>query len=223
MKHSIFALLVLLTSCTKQIIEPPITIVQGECACAEPVPTTGELAAVPTIFAGSSSIYLWKGITTTFGIPVDTVRLPGLGIMDLYYRFSAKVTAKKPKQVGIYIGDNDFDRKDLTTAEIIRRGKLLVDKASKELPSSLIMFGSCKPNPDPNKAHYNPRIKEYNAVMKAYIQTKPNVVYADLYSLMVNPDGSINRTMYASDGSVHISAKGYEAWKKCFSQLMLKR
>lgn len=225
MKNIIFiglSLFILLSSCQKEILERA-TIVQAECACEEPPPPENEqtqLATVSTAFIGSSTIALYPSLETTYGIPVIRYGYSGYGILDVSNRLGTYVSPKKYRQIVVYVGDNDFAY-PLSASEVIRRYKLLVDRALYQNPQAYILFISIKPSWN---STYMAGTKTANAAIKAYIEGKnnPNARYVDLFSRLIGADGKPDVQYFAKYGNIHLNNAGYELLENCLRQYMIR-
>ena len=203
------------SSCQKEILER-VSVVQAECACETPI-EQDKLAAVPTAIIGSSTVYLWNNVENTFGIPVKKFGYSGYGILDISNRLTSYVSSLKSSQIIIYVGDNDFTW--LGDAEIIRRYKLMVDRAIAQNPQAYIIFISIKPSWTPS---LNARHKYVNGVIGQYVSSKRNTKFLDVYSKMVLASGAPNPTYFVSKTNIHLSATGYALWKSLLMDCMLR-
>lgn len=164
----------------------------------------------PIIFTGSSSIARWNNLGSYFpGKPVLNRGFGGSKTDEVIYYADKAILAYKPKQVVIYVGDNDIssgrtpdkvfsDLKELFT--IIRMGA----------PKATITFISIKPSP--SRWKYIPQIKAVNDSVKGYLATLPKADYVDVFTPMLNASGRPIPEYYVAD-SLHMTVAGYELWK----------
>jgi hypothetical protein len=195
-------------------------VLQEVCHTDTVVINTGTLAAVTTVFEGSSTAYMWPKLETTFDIPIIRRAISGKGIQDLIYHFDTAVAAKNPRQIITYVGDNDVDWVDyLTDSAIVSRYKKLIDRHMLKCPNALSLYVSIKPNPS---KPYTSRIIWINSQIEAYIAGKKNQVFVNTFPMMYS-DGKFNLAMYDPNGSVHLrNPQGYDAWEAFIKNYMIK-
>ena len=173
------------------------------------------------LFVGSSSFQKWTDVQAYF--PNDTIINRGFGgssLPDLIRYADAVIVPYQPKQVVIYCGDNDLAASDTVTAQTVyQRFVQLFGIIRSQLPQTAIAFVSIKPSP--SRAQLMPKMKEANALIKAFLQTKPKTAFVDIFSPMLLPDGRPKPELFLED-SLHMNANGYKIWQKELQPVLLK-
>ena len=175
----------------------------------------------PIVFAGSSSFRLWKNIDSVFaGYPVLNRGFGGSTLTDLT-RYAYDIIIKyAPKQVIIYCGENDLAAADSVSAEIVfERFRKLFSIIRKELPKENIVYVSIKPSP--SRIKIQPKIVEANRMIKKFLKKHTRTAFIDVYSAMLNADGSIRSELFVED-RLHMNDKGYEIWQKLIQPYLLR-
>jgi len=161
------------------------------------------------LFTGSSTIRKWNDINTYF--PNYNVLNRGFGgsqMTDLVYYFDKLILPYKPKQIFIYEGDNDINAKK-TTEEVLQKADELLALIKAKLPKKTkVVFIGAKPSIA--REALRPQYEAFNAAFKAW--TKKNKVgYVDVWTPMLNNDGTLMRDLFIEDG-LHMNKKGYDIW-----------
>ncbi|MBX2827454.1 MAG: G-D-S-L family lipolytic protein [Flavobacteriaceae bacterium] len=162
------------------------------------------------VFTGSSSIRFWidvasdcsqwQAINTGFG---------GSQMSDLCYFLEDAVLKFKPNQVFIYEGDNDIN--DGKTPEaILETTREVTDKLLKALPELKIHYISAKPSP--SRWQFKAQYEAFNALLKAYCESHPQLSYIDVWTPMINEKGRPTPHIFIED-SLHMNRKGYDLWR----------
>jgi lysophospholipase L1-like esterase len=66
-----------------------------------------------------------------------------------------------------------------------------------------------------------PKFQQANKQIKRYLKHQPNTVYIDVYSLMLNNDGGIQKDIFIED-NLHMNEKGYRIWTEAIKPFLLK-
>lgn len=170
------------------------------------------------LFTGSSSIKLWQSLKTDF--PDKVVLNRGFGgskLPDVIHFADRAIIPYKPKQVVIYVGENDVASGNVTAQEVHDRFVTLFTKIRKALPKTPIVFISMKPSPSRRK--FLPVTTEANALIKKYIAEQSRAQYLDIYTPMLDASGQIRGELFRAD-SLHMSPKGYEIWTEKLKPLL---
>lgn len=175
----------------------------------------------PIVFAGSSSFRLWKNMQGDFpGYPILNRGFGGATLPDLIRYVNDVIIKYAPKQVVIYCGENDFASSDSITAKMVFSNfKKLYHIIRNELPQTPIVYISMKPSPSREKLQE--KVKAANTMIKKFLHHKEDCTYIDIYSLMLNEDGSMKPEIYISD-RLHMNEKGYAIWIKAIQPYLLK-
>lgn len=165
------------------------------------------------LFVGSSSFTRWTNVKDYFpGYPILNRAFGGSVLTDLVRYSYDVILPYKPKQVVIYCGENDLASADSITAkEVTLRFKTLFGIIRQNLPLTTVSFVSIKPSPVRDKIQ--PKVKEANRQIRAFIKTQKNADFIDLYDAMLSPDGKMREELYMGD-RLHMKPEGYAIWKK---------
>lgn len=79
-----------------------------------------------------------------------------------------------------------------------------------ENPDVTIFIESCTPT-RPGSNVNNAKVSEFNEYMKSYCDEFPNMHYVDIATPLMDETGHL-ASGFSSDGSVHLTNKGYEIW-----------
>lgn len=167
------------------------------------------------LFIGSSSFTNWKDVNDYFpGYKILNRAFGGSTLVDLIrYRYDV-IYPYSPRQIVMYCGENDFaaaDAPDVST--VFERFKVLYKYLRDKYPALPFAYVSMKPSP--SRKHLAPKFEAANVQIKDYLKKEKLSKFIDVYSLMLEKDGSITADIFLSD-SLHMNAKGYAIWKKAF-------
>lgn len=163
----------------------------------------------PIVFTGSSSIRLWETLAQDF--PGKNVLNRGFGgsqTFEVTYFADRIITKYQPRQVVIYVGDNDLaDGK--TPQQVFTDFKALFQKIRSKNKQTNIQFISIKPSP--SRKHLLPAIRQTNQLIRDYLHTQKQAGYIDIFNRMINSVGKFNPILYKAD-SLHMTSVGYRIW-----------
>lgn len=207
-----------------------IFAVQFVAFAQQPVPFENEIKAFEEqdkttpppknaiLFTGSSSIKLWQSLKTDF--PDKVVLNRGFGgskLPDVIHFADRAIIPYKPKQIIIYVGENDVASGTVTAQEVHDRFVTLFTKIRKSLPKTPIVFISMKPSPSRRK--FLPITIEANRLIKEYLAKQSRAKYLDIYTPMLDANGQIKGELFRAD-SLHMSPKGYAIWTEKLKPLL---
>ncbi|WP_221391672.1 GDSL-type esterase/lipase family protein [Dyadobacter sp. NIV53] len=184
--------------------EDEVKRVEKECASLSYKPEA--------IFYGSSSITLWKTLYTDFE-EFKPVNL-GFGGSTLaacgwfFERVLAPVTSAKC--IIIYAGDNDIgDGRNPQEVSLFYRELLhQIRGRFGDIPCFYISI-----KPSLKRWELIKNIRETNELIQLEVRKDPNQKFIDLFPDMLNNQDHPRASLFEQDG-LHLSAKGYELWKK---------
>lgn len=169
------------------------------------------------LFVGSSTVENWHSLETDFpGKTVINRGVSGTKTIDQINYKDRLITPYHPKQIFIYVGDNDIGYK-WTPEEILAQFKTLFSTIRKEKPTAEIIYISIKPSI--RRWKDKEQVEKTNGLMKAFIEQQPNAAYADVYYPMLTSKGELSPEFYREDG-LHLTTEGYEVWKKVISKFI---
>lgn len=170
------------------------------------------------LFTGSSSIRMWKDLKKDF--PKHNVLNRGFGgseMTDLLYYHQQLILNYKPHTIFIYEGDNDINA-GKSPEEILANADKLLALLRSKLPTRVkIIFISAKPSV--SRWHLKSKYEEFNRQLKQWTSTKKNVLFADVWTPMLDSKGEVRNDLFMED-NLHMNRKGYEIWKGVIEKLM---
>ncbi len=173
------------------------------------------------LFIGSSSFTFWKDVKDYFPRHKILNRaFGGSSLPDLIrYRYEV-IFPYAPKQIVMYCGENDFASPDAPSVEtVMDRFRILYKYIRDKYPSTPFVYVSMKPSP--SRKHLQLKYKEANELIKQFLLKDKKAKFVDVYSLMLNEDGSIMSDIFLGD-NLHMNAKGYAIWKKAMQPYLKK-
>lgn len=165
----------------------------------------------PIVFTGSSSIRLWETLDQDF--PGKKILNRGFGGSQTYevMHFADRlILPYNPKQVIIYVGDNDLAA-GKTPEQVFADFKALFQKIRKSTPKAYVAFISIKPSP--SRKNLLPAIEQTNQFIHDYLNSQKRTDYVDVYHPMLLSPGKFNPQLYRAD-SLHMTDAGYRIWAK---------
>lgn len=180
-----------------------------------------EPPASPILFVGSSSIRKWNDLERTFASYVVMNRgIGGAVTNDITRYLDDIVFPYHPRQIVIYVGENDLPQQTTTADSVLARTKLLIGAIRAKLPEVPIVYISMKPSP--SRDAFREKCKQANALIKAFIMGEKLISYVDIFSPMLDKDGHSRPELFVQD-MLHMNAKGYAIWKAAVEPHLLKR
>jgi lysophospholipase L1-like esterase len=83
----------------------------------------------------------------------------------------------------------------------------------------MISFVSIKPSPV--RAKIQPRVKEANKQIKAFLKNQKNAQFIDVYNAMLDENGNMQEKLYVED-RLHMKPEGYAIWKRIIAPYLMK-
>lgn len=168
------------------------------------------------VFAGSSSIRMWKDVQDYFpGYNVINNGFGGSHYSDLIYFYDQLVLMQKPDILLIYEGDNDI-ASHKKPSKVSKEAKLLVEKIQSDMPETEVVIIS----PKPCLARWEFR-KDYAKLNKRLykLSKKNDIGFADVWTAMLDDNGIVFQDIFVEDG-IHMNKKGYDIWAKVIGQYL---
>jgi len=170
------------------------------------------------VFTGSSSVRMWTDLKTDF--PKHNVLNRGFGgsdMADLLYYANPLIINCKPTRVFIYEGDNDINA-GKSPEEILLTADKLVTQLRQHLPEKVkIIFISAKPSVA--RWHLKNKYEDFNRQLKQWTATRKNVLYADVWTPMLDERGEVRTDLFLQD-NLHMNRTGYDLWKNVIIQFL---
>lgn len=134
------------------------------------------------------------------------------------------IVSGHPKKLFLLIGTNDLAA-GIAPEEVAANVEKLLDRFRTESPWTKIYVQSIFPVNGEDlggkpKKHWErgSEIIETNRLLEALCQDRKNVTYVDVYSVLVDDRGLLDRR-YTNDG-LHLLAPGYMAWKTAIEKFV---
>jgi lysophospholipase L1-like esterase len=179
-------------------------------------------AAQAILFVGSSSFTKWVDVRDYFpGYTIINRGFGGSSLPDVIRYADDIIFPYNPKQIVIYCGENDLAGSDTVTANMVfSRFTQLFDLIRNKLPQVPVAFVSLKPSP--SRIHLMNKMTNANNMIKDFLKNKKNTAFIDVYSNMLNADGTPMKEIFLED-NLHMNAKGYAIWKKLIEPYLVKK
>ena len=215
MKYSFWLLFVcLMHAATAQPYADEIAVFKKEDSIRFPSPQQ-------ILFIGSSSFRLLRDTTSLFpGYNILNRAFGGSTLEDVIRWRYETIYPYQPKQIVLYCGENDLAYSDTVTAEVVvKRFKNLFQLIRAKYPAVPFVFVSIKPSP--SRIHLINKVKEANQSIQAFLKTKPNTGFINVFDAMLKTDGTPDASLFKED-MLHMNPKGYAIWKQKLLPVLLK-
>ena len=174
----------------------------------------------PIVFVGSSSIRKWDDLQQFFGsYRVINRGIGGAVINDIINYTDQLIVRYKPRQVVLYVGDNDITNANETADTLVNRTIRLYRLLRGKLPDVPLIYINIKPSPSREK--YRDKIELTNKMLKQFFAGESNVIFLDIYSLMLSGNGQFRRELFQKD-MIHMLPEGYAIWENAIKPYLLR-
>ena len=175
----------------------------------------------PVLFVGSSSIRKWNDVEITFAkYKVMNRGIGGAVINDIIFYANDIIFPYKPRQIVLFVGENDLPDSTSTPDSILNRTQRLFTLIRSKLPDVPIVYICFKPSPVREK--YLPKCIAATELIKEYLKTDANTVFVDVLHPMLTKDGKPMPEYFTAD-MLHMNAKGYALWEKLVKKHLKKK
>ncbi|WP_029282564.1 GDSL-type esterase/lipase family protein [Pedobacter sp. R20-19] len=175
----------------------------------------------PILFVGSSSIRKWDNLTKVFAkYNVLNRGIGGAVTNDITFYLNDIVFPYHPRQIVLYVGENDLPNEKTTPDSVLNRTIKLYQSIRSTLPNTPILYISIKPSP--SRAAFKEKAIASNALIKAFLAKEANTKFIDVYSLMLTKTGDLRPELFVED-MLHMNAVGYAIWKKAIESHLLRK
>ena len=174
------------------------------------------------LFVGSSSFTNWKDVQDYFPTyPIINRGFGGSSLPDVIRYAQETIIKYAPKQIYIYCGENDIAADPpISVDTILNRFKIVYTIIRKQLKKNTpIVYVSMKPSLA--RWNYESKIVEANGLIKQFIETQKNILFLDVHSAMLDPDGMVKADIFLED-QLHMNAKGYTIWQGIIAPTLIK-
>lgn len=174
----------------------------------------------PILFIGSSSIRLWDDLEKTFAkYDVLNRGIGGAEVNHIINYADDIIFPYNPREIVMYIGENDLVVKGTTADSVLTRTKRLIQIIRAKLPNIPIVYFSIKPSP--SRAIYFDTAREANTLIKNYISTQKNITYVNIFNPMLTKKGKTRPELFIDD-MLHMNKKGYKIWRRKIKGHLIK-
>ena len=173
----------------------------------------------PILFVGSSSIRKWDHLQQVFGTyNVINRGIGGAVIDDIIYYLDDLVFTYQPREIVIYVGENDLPREQETPEIILDKTKQLFTAIRAKMPKVPIIYIALKPSPV--RAQYLQKCKATNDLIAKFVKGQDYASFLDVYSLMMK-NGKTMPEIFVED-RLHMNLDGYRIWEKALKPYLIK-
>lgn len=177
--------------------------------------------AHPVLFVGSSSIRKWDNLTQVFAKYNAMNRgIGGAVTNDITRYLNDIVFPYQPRQIVLYVGENDLPDENTTPDSVLNRTIVLYQSIRAKLPQVPILYISIKPSPSRDK--FKEKAVAANALVKKFLSTQSNTKFIDIYSLMLTKESKNRPELFVED-MLHMNLTGYAIWQKAIEKHLVKR
>ncbi|EOR95524.1 hypothetical protein ADIARSV_1343 [Arcticibacter svalbardensis MN12-7] len=173
----------------------------------------------PILFVGSSSIRKWDDLQVVFGkYNVINRGVGGTVIDDIAFYIDDLIFAYKPRQIVLYVGENDLPAENKTPDTILNKTITLYKLIRTKLPDVPLIYIAMKPSPSRDK--YLEKCIKTNSLIKGYFEKEKNVTFVDIVPLMLK-NGKPRPELFQTD-MLHMKPNGYAVWENAIEPHLLK-
>lgn len=174
----------------------------------------------PVLFVGSSSIRKWDDLTQVFAKYNGLNRgIGGAVINDITFYLNDIVFSYQPRQIVLYVGENDLPDERVTPDTVLNRTINLYKSIRAKLPNTPIVYISIKPSPSRDK--FRAKAIASNQLIEKYLAGEQNVVFVDIFKPMLTKKGALRPELFLED-MLHMNAQGYAIWRKAIEPKLIK-
>lgn len=173
------------------------------------------------LFVGSSSFTKWTDVQQYFpSYPILNRGFGGSTLADVWRYKDDIIIPYQPKQVVMYCGENDFAYSDtVSVMTVVNRFVQVFEYTRIKLDNVPFVYVSMKPSP--SRLRLMSKYDEANRLIEAYLKTKPNTGFVDVYHAMLDASGKPKAELFLED-NLHMNAKGYAIWKILIEPVLKK-
>jgi lysophospholipase L1-like esterase len=173
----------------------------------------------PIVFTGSSSIRKWDHLQQAFGsYNVINRGIGGAVINDITAHVDELIFTYKPREVVLYVGENDLPIQSETTDTILNRTIALFRAIRAKLPDVPVVYIDMKPSP--SRVQLIDKCKEANEKIRKFLASEKNVVFVDVFALLLK-DGRPRPELFVGD-MLHMNPAGYTIWEKAVQPYLMQ-
>jgi lysophospholipase L1-like esterase len=162
----------------------------------------------PPVFYGSSSFRLWDTLAQDFDPRVLNLGFGGSTLEACDHFFARLVPPVHPRSLLLYAGDND-----LGDGRSVQKAFGFFRSLAAKVTASLgpVPFGFVSVKPSPARYAIDDRIRRFNELVRADIESRPSGFYVDVFAAMLDESGKPRAELFLEDG-LHLNRAGYRLW-----------
>lgn len=168
------------------------------------------------LFAGSSSIRMWKTHDAFPDYRIINRGFGGAHISDILYYYNDVILKYKPSHIVFYCGDNDIAG-NKPVKQVFDDYLKMISKIEKDLPGVKFIFISIKPSG--SRWDYWEKMSELNRLIIEYTNQKSDLFYLDLATPLLNSSGKPDNDLFRND-QLHLNEKGYQIWDSILGKVL---
>lgn len=171
------------------------------------------------LFLGSSSIRKWTHLQEAFGAyQVLNRGIGGAVIDDITFFANDLIFAYQPRQIVLYVGENDLPNASEKADTILQKTVTLFKAIRGKLPNVPIVYISMKPSP--SRDEYQQKCAQVNTLIRNFLAGQPNTSFVDVFTPMLK-NGKSRPELFVGD-RLHMKAEGYAIWEKAVKPYLKK-
>lgn len=223
MRIPFLAMVLAVAACARPVQQPPPGSLPPTAPFAEEIARfeAADLLAPPrpggVLFVGSSSIRLWPTLASDFrGVAVLQRGFGGAELSDVVRYAPRIVLPYRPRLIVLYAGENDIAA-GKSAAAVFREYQAFVGLVRRALPETRIAFVSLKPSG--SRWALVGQMREANDLIRRYTATDHRLLYVDVFTPMLGPDGRPREELFVED-RLHLNAAGYVLWRELLQPIV---
>jgi lysophospholipase L1-like esterase len=170
----------------------------------------------PVLFVGSSSVRMWRTHDSFPDLPVVNRGFGGSHVSDVLHFATRLVIPYKPRVIVFYAGDNDIAA-GKSARRVFEDYRKFVGIVHAKLPDARIIFISIKPSE--SRESFWPEMKKANELVQGLCGPDSHMLYADLATPLLGPDGKPRSELFLRD-KLHLNAAGYKIWTQALAPVL---
>jgi len=213
-RNLLLAAAIIITSCStviKYSALPEVTKWETEIQKFEALDQSESYPYNSVIFAGSSSIRLWKNLQEDMApYPVIRRGYGGARLSDFSVYAERILYPHKASAIVLFIA-NDISAKDndKTPREVLRLFKNVVKTIQNKFPETPLFWVSITPTASRWAAW--PQIKEANRLISEFCTRTRNLYFIDTEQHFLDQNGLPRNELFTHD-KLHLNDEGYKVW-----------
>ena len=164
-----------------------------------------------TVFVGSSTFTLWKGLEKDFSSFKAINRGFGGSTLPEINNYVPRIVTKyRPSKVVLYAGTNDIAELKHSGESVCSDFKQFVKLVREKLPACDIYFISMSMGP--SRVEFPKEFASGNECIQSFVKGQTRLHYINVLPVMRNKDQSLKTELFGLD-RLHMNERGYALWK----------